>query len=372
MRQAEQQLLLRGDDMGVSKVEFGQETLIDLTKDTVNSQNLLSGATAHGADGEMVKGSVVVPTKVSELENDSNYAKVESPTFTGTAKAPTPPANTNNTQIATTAFVKTLISNLINGAPETLDTLKEIADALGENDDAVQALNAAIGNKADKSAIPTKTSQLTNDSGFAVPGEKAGIFTGNEGGNIYIIAPDGTRWEMDAAENGRFRLFKYDPLVFPLVIDKSGVIIPKKIGSIGFVKGASGNVFTSASGAILRAHFYAVRIDDTYILKLDGKIEKEPDVRASNNYLARIDRQYVLNALGMQTTLNIYDSTCQYFGVNDNFLSGYVDNGGCLQTAEGNWIAARHYSSQMLIGGWPTSAAIYNLNSQWHVEAVLQ
>lgn len=234
------------------------------------------------------------------------------------------------------------------------------------------AFSGSYSDLDNKPTIPTKTSQLTNDSGFAVPGNKAGIYTDGEGGNIYIISPDGTRWEMDAAENGRFRLFKYDPLVFPLVIDKSGVIIPKKIGSIGFVKGASGNVFTSASGAILRAHFFAVRIDDAYILKLDGKIEKEPDVRAGNNHLARIDRQYVLNSLGLPTTLNIVDSTCQYFGVNDNFLSGYVDNGGCLQTAEGNWIAARYYSSQMLIGGWPSSAAIYNLNSQWHIEAVLQ
>lgn len=72
----------------------------------------------------------------------------------------------NDLQFATKEFVKTIINKIINGAPETLDTLKEIADALGENNDAVQALNAAIVNKADKSAIPTKTSQLVNDSGF--------------------------------------------------------------------------------------------------------------------------------------------------------------------------------------------------------------
>lgn len=163
-------------------------------------------------DGMLLQGNKTL----SELgiQPEGNYAPIESPILTGTPKAPTPPENTNNTQIATTAFVKTLISNLINGAPETLDTLKEIADALGENDDAVQALNVAIGNKVDKVAgkglsandfttaeknklsgiaadaeanvqsdwnvsdvtsdafiknkptIPTKTSQLTNDSGY--------------------------------------------------------------------------------------------------------------------------------------------------------------------------------------------------------------
>lgn len=75
------------------------------------------------------------------IQPEGDYAPIESPVLTGTPKAPTPPENTNNTQIATTAFVKTLISNLINGAPETLDTLKEIADALGKNDDAIKALN---------------------------------------------------------------------------------------------------------------------------------------------------------------------------------------------------------------------------------------
>lgn len=46
--------------MGVSKVVLGDETLIDLTSDSVSSENLLQGATAHGADGEEVIGGVVV------------------------------------------------------------------------------------------------------------------------------------------------------------------------------------------------------------------------------------------------------------------------------------------------------------------------
>lgn len=136
--------------MGVSRVDFEGKTLVDLTGDTVNEQVLLNGYTAHGADGEPIEGKTVVPTKVSQLENDVGYAKTESPALTGIPTAPTPPDDTNDTQIATTAYVKKLILNLVNGAPETLDTLKEIADALGENDDAVQALNAAIGNKVDK------------------------------------------------------------------------------------------------------------------------------------------------------------------------------------------------------------------------------
>lgn len=47
-------------------------------------------------------------------------------------------------------YVDTEIAGLVNGAPETLDTLKELADAITENESVVEALNAAIGNKADK------------------------------------------------------------------------------------------------------------------------------------------------------------------------------------------------------------------------------
>ena len=58
------------------------------------------------------------------------------------------------------------IAGLINGAPTTMDTLKEIADAMAENQTVVEALDAAIGTKADKTDIPTKVSELENDSGY--------------------------------------------------------------------------------------------------------------------------------------------------------------------------------------------------------------
>lgn len=46
--------------MAVSKVVLGNETLIDLTGDSVSSENLLQGETAHGANGEEIIGGVVV------------------------------------------------------------------------------------------------------------------------------------------------------------------------------------------------------------------------------------------------------------------------------------------------------------------------
>lgn len=43
--------------MAVSKVIYGDQTLIDLTNDTVAAENLLEGFTAHGADGVQILGT---------------------------------------------------------------------------------------------------------------------------------------------------------------------------------------------------------------------------------------------------------------------------------------------------------------------------
>lgn len=64
------------------------------------------------------------------------------------------------------AYTDSEIADLINGAPTTRDTLKEISDAMDENQTVVEALDAAIGSKANKTDIPTKVSELENDSGF--------------------------------------------------------------------------------------------------------------------------------------------------------------------------------------------------------------
>ena len=48
------------------------------------------------------------------------------------------------------------ISALVNGAPETADTLKELSDLIGSNSDAMDLLNSAIGSKANSSDVYTK------------------------------------------------------------------------------------------------------------------------------------------------------------------------------------------------------------------------
>lgn len=102
-------------------------------------------------------GTVTIPAGASI----SGYALLASPTFTGTPAAPTATAGTNTTQIATTAFVSTAVSNLVNGAGAALDTLKELADALGNDANFATTISTSLGEKLVKA---NNLSDLTSAS----------------------------------------------------------------------------------------------------------------------------------------------------------------------------------------------------------------
>ena len=87
--------------------------------------------------------------QVDDINRDrTDYAPKANPAFTGVPTAPTATPNTNNTQIATTAFVKTAIAALVGSAPAALDTLEELARALAGDANLKATLLAEIGKKA--------------------------------------------------------------------------------------------------------------------------------------------------------------------------------------------------------------------------------
>ncbi|EEP5808109.1 tail fiber protein [Salmonella enterica] len=101
-------------------------------------------------------------------------APLDSPHLSGTPTSPTPEPGTNNAQIANTAFVKAAITTLINGAPSTLDTLKEIAAAINNDPNFSTTINNALALKAPLASpaltgIPTAptAAQGTNNTQIA-------------------------------------------------------------------------------------------------------------------------------------------------------------------------------------------------------------
>ena len=77
----------------------------------------------------------------------SAKAPLASPALTGTPTAPTAAGGNNTTQIATTAFVTSEISRVVDAAPAALDTLNELAASLNDDDDFAGTMTTALAGK---------------------------------------------------------------------------------------------------------------------------------------------------------------------------------------------------------------------------------
>jgi hypothetical protein len=109
-------------------------------------------------------------------------APLASPALSGTPTAPTAAAGTNTTQVATTAFVSTAVANLVDTAPAALDTLNELAAALGDDPNFATTVSTSIGTKldsADYNAADVLTKIKTVDG--ASSGLDADLLDGQEG-----------------------------------------------------------------------------------------------------------------------------------------------------------------------------------------------
>ena len=111
-------------------------------------------------------------------------ALLASPAFTGTPTAPTAAQTVNNTQIATTAYVKAALAALVDSSPAALDTLNELAAAMGDDPNFAATMTTELSKKMDKASngadIPDVAAFLTN-LGFGQSVQREG----------YLIWPGG-------------------------------------------------------------------------------------------------------------------------------------------------------------------------------------
>lgn len=147
-------------------------------------------ASSDGTDATipLVSGSksgVITPTQLDTLNSAAPNA---SPGLTGVPTAPTAAANTNTTQIATTAYVQTEITDLVGGAPGALDTLNELAAAIDDDASYASTITTALGGKSPTAGntslttvgtIATGTWQGTAISATYLSGQ-SGTNTGDE------------------------------------------------------------------------------------------------------------------------------------------------------------------------------------------------
>jgi hypothetical protein len=106
-------------------------------------------------------------TLVESIQND--YAPKASPALTGTPTAPTAAPGANTTQLANTAFVKAAIAALVASSPAALDTLNELATALGNDPNFATTMTNALAAKAPLASpaltgTPTAPTQAAGDN----------------------------------------------------------------------------------------------------------------------------------------------------------------------------------------------------------------
>ncbi|EPA4138067.1 phage tail protein [Escherichia coli] len=119
------------------------------------------------------------------MDETNNKAPLNSPALTGTPTTPTAPQGTNSTQIASTAFVMAAIAALVDSSPDALNTLSELAAALGNDPNFATTMTNALAGKQPKDAT------LTALAGLVTAADRFPYFTGNDVASLATLTEVG-------------------------------------------------------------------------------------------------------------------------------------------------------------------------------------
>ncbi|MDI6469504.1 phage tail protein, partial [Cronobacter malonaticus] len=119
------------------------------------------------------------------MDETNKKAPLNSPALTGTPTTPTAPQGANDTQIASTAFVMAAIAALVDSSPDALNTLNELAAALGNDPNFATTMTNALAGKQPKDAT------LTALAGLATAADRFPYFTGNDTASLATLTKVG-------------------------------------------------------------------------------------------------------------------------------------------------------------------------------------
>ncbi|WP_332829702.1 prophage tail fiber N-terminal domain-containing protein [Escherichia coli] len=134
------------DDLKGTNASTTQKGLVQLCSDTDNDSEELA------ATPKAVK---------TVMDETKTKAPLDSPAFTGTPTTPTPPDDAAGLETANAAFVRKLLAALVDSSPEALDTLNELAAALGNDPNFSTTVINALAGKQPLNDVLTAISELS-------------------------------------------------------------------------------------------------------------------------------------------------------------------------------------------------------------------
>ncbi|EHX1088994.1 phage tail protein, partial [Escherichia coli] len=150
---------------------------------SLTAKGFVQLSSATNSDSET---QAATPKAVKAVMDETNKkAPLNSPALTGTPTTPTAQQGTNNTQIASTAFVMAAIAALVDSSPDALNTLNELAAALGNDPNFATTMTNALAGKQPKDAT------LTALAGLATAADRFPYFTGNDVASLATLTKVG-------------------------------------------------------------------------------------------------------------------------------------------------------------------------------------
>lgn len=151
------------DDLKGSNATTTEKGLVQLCSDTDNDSEELAAT----------------PKAVKVVMDETNTkAPLDSPAFTGTPTTPTPPDDATGLEMANAAFVRKLLAALVGSSPEALDTLNELAAALGNDPNFATTVTKTLAGKQPLNDVLTAVGQITP--------RKNSLLYYNESGNLTL------------------------------------------------------------------------------------------------------------------------------------------------------------------------------------------
>jgi len=192
--------LARSDADALLQSLLDAEASTRASADTTLQTNITSEATAR-ANADSTLQTNITSEATARANADLLLAPLASPSLTGTPTAPTAADATSSTQIATTAFVHSLITALINASPSTLDTLKELADALGDDPSFATTVASSIATKLAKASNLSDLTNVATARANLSLGTAALVDTGTSSANVPTITQADARYGQLAVAN---------------------------------------------------------------------------------------------------------------------------------------------------------------------------